>query len=128
MARPLDDISGKKFGKLTAIRFIERKNNKTYWACICDCDTFKEIIVKKEFLQNGNKKSCGCLNRKNLIGLKFGKWTVINFAYVDHNSKARWNCQCDCGNFSKNPIIASKLTTGKTKSCVSCKGLELGVA
>jgi hypothetical protein len=32
------DIFGQKFGKLTAIEFIEVKNNNTLWFCQCDCE------------------------------------------------------------------------------------------
>lgn len=31
------DITGQKFGKLTAIKRGPSKNNKTYWYCQCDC-------------------------------------------------------------------------------------------
>lgn len=52
------DISGQKFGKLTAIEFVERKDNKTYWLFKCDCG--KETIKCIANVGNGTN-SCGCL-------------------------------------------------------------------
>ena len=57
------DISGQKFGKLTA---IERDNNfsknhkykHSFWKCKCDCGN--EILVFLGHLQTGHTTSCGC--------------------------------------------------------------------
>ena len=54
------DLSGKKFGKLTAISRAENRNKKTYWLCQCDCGNYKE--VQTSHLQSGLIQSCGCLN------------------------------------------------------------------
>jgi hypothetical protein len=37
------DITGKKFGKLTAISKAPSRGGKTYWLCRCDCGVEKEI-------------------------------------------------------------------------------------
>ena len=56
------DISGQKFGKLTALFRIEKisSNRQGYWHCRCDCG--KEIDVRLDSLTNGHTQSCGCLN------------------------------------------------------------------
>jgi hypothetical protein len=56
------DITGMRFGKLTAIRQYKYENNRSYWLCQCDCG--KESIVDKRSLTGGFTKSCGCLNRE----------------------------------------------------------------
>ena len=57
------EITGQKFGKLTAIKLdhIQKKSNGTrhFWLCQCDCG--KELIVEKYCLTSGHTKSCGCL-------------------------------------------------------------------
>lgn len=62
----MKDITGKKFGKLTAIKFIKRENKRTYWQYKCDCGN--DIILRMDGPKTGNTKSCGCLppevNRK----------------------------------------------------------------
>lgn len=51
---------------------------------------------------------------KNLVGEKFGRWVVLEFAGYK-NKKAHWLCKCDCG---KEKIVCGKnLILGKTKSC-----------
>lgn len=57
------DISGKKFGRLTAIApiFDGRRYN---WLCVCDCGN--ECIKSGVSLRNGNVQSCGCLHSEIL--------------------------------------------------------------
>lgn len=54
------DLTGQRFGKLTAIRPTEhRKNGYVMWECKCDCGNIVE--VRSSFLSGGKKKSCGCM-------------------------------------------------------------------
>lgn len=59
------NIVGKKFGKLTVVKYIYTKNGYAYWKCKCDCGN--EKIVAGFNLKRGNVKSCGCLRRKVMI-------------------------------------------------------------
>jgi len=65
-------------------------------------------------LITGNTKSCGCLHELNLAGKKFGKLTVVDFAYSKYGHRY-WNCICDCGN--KAVVNGTRIKTGETKSC-----------
>ena len=59
------DLTGQRFGKLTAIEPTEeRKYKYVVWRCKCDCGN--EKMVSAQSLVNGNTKSCGCLRRKTL--------------------------------------------------------------
>ena len=67
--KPYVDITGQKFGKLTAIEYLGLvKNKKTYWRCQCDCGN--EKIATYYDLRNGHVQSCGCLRR----GSEFSKY------------------------------------------------------
>jgi len=59
----------------------------------------------------------------NLIGVKFGKLTVIS-RHSDNNAGfAVWLCQCDCGN--THTLRGDALRTGNTKSCGKCsRGID----
>lgn len=57
------DLTGRKFGKLTAIKPCGTKRNKTVWLCKCDCGN--EIEVVGTALSYGNTKSCGCTKLKH---------------------------------------------------------------
>jgi hypothetical protein len=58
------DITGRKYGRLTVLRFHhseivgKRGDKKPYWLCRCDCGN--EKIVSGETLKAGHTKSCGC--------------------------------------------------------------------
>lgn len=54
------DISGKTFGRLTAIKYSGNKK----WLCKCSCG--KEKIVSGESLRTGRTKSCGCLHKDKM--------------------------------------------------------------
>ena len=52
--------------------------------------------------------------RKDLTGQKFGRLTVIKYAYTKKKA-AYWLCKCDCG--KEIIIMANSLLSNKTKSC-----------
>ncbi len=55
------DISGQRFGRLTAIKYAGKsKGKQTLWECKCDCG--KTVIVHQQNLNNGHTTSCGCYN------------------------------------------------------------------
>ena len=60
----LKDFGGKKFGRLTAIRFIEIRNKRTYWLFECECGVQKTIYVQSITSKNARTKSCGCLKKE----------------------------------------------------------------
>jgi len=56
--RKLKDISGKTFGRWTAIKRGQRDSHVTYWVCRCSCGTEKEVALGS--LISGDSTSCGC--------------------------------------------------------------------
>ncbi len=69
MAGELINITGKKFGRLTAIKRIGSYPNRTAtWLCKCDCGT--EKIVNGYHLRQGHTRSCGCLSKEVTGNLK----------------------------------------------------------
>lgn len=53
--------------------------------------------------------------RENLVGMKFNRLTVLEFAGTTLGRAAIWRCQCDCGNITN--VRASKLKNNIIKSC-----------
>lgn len=111
------DITGMKFGMLTAIRFNHKNKNGYYWLFRCDCGN--EKVILKNHVVRGKIKSCGCkiskYYNKDIIGMKFGKLTVIKSHHKINNGSEYMECKCDCGNtkiISKNHLLS-----GKIKSC-----------
>lgn len=57
------DLTGRKYGRLTAIKSVERdKNNHYKWLCRCECGN--EKIIYAHSLRNDVTKSCGCLSKE----------------------------------------------------------------
>lgn len=52
---------------------------------------------------------------KNEIGNIYGYLTVIARATNDSSGRARWLCQCKCGN--QVEVLGKSLRNGNTKSC-----------
>lgn len=109
-----DDVTGEKFGKLTAIKTAGKDNDgHSLWICKCDCGN--TITVRLTDLRAGRRKSCGCLKKEryNIIGQRFGKLTVIR--KESSGTHAKFLCCCDCG---KEVIVrGDSLRRGKTISC-----------
>lgn len=62
------DITGQKFGRLTAIMPTEkRQNGKVVWLCECECGN--ETLVTSNRLRSGNTSSCGCLYAETRKGM-----------------------------------------------------------
>ena len=59
------DISGKRFGRLIAIRQTEYRDSPgtTVWECQCDCGNSAFYSLNE--LNSGKAKSCGCLYRES---------------------------------------------------------------
>ncbi len=66
MGRPLIDMIGRRYGRLTVISRIPSTTSKgcVHWLCRCDCGT--ETTPTGADLRGGTSKSCGCL-RPSLI-------------------------------------------------------------
>ena len=108
------DETGKKFNKLTCIKFSSRGNNTNYWLCKCDCGN--DVILDIHSVKSGHTKSCGCIpNRtyEDLTNQRFGRLIAKFFKKI--NNKIWWCCICDCG--TEIIVRAASLKNGDTKSC-----------
>jgi hypothetical protein len=56
------DLTGQKFGKLTALSYktVRQNNHRSIvvWECACDCGNI--VSVRSSSLTSGNSRSCGC--------------------------------------------------------------------
>lgn len=115
------DITGQRFGKLTALYPTEGRGSDgtLIWHCKCDCGG--EVDAPLRQLTNGYRKSCGCLSKpplKDFVGKRFGRLVVREYA-GKWEGLHRWLCICDCGN--ETVVGQTSLQSGRTKSC-GCLG------
>ena len=57
----INDLTGKRFGRLLVLRFVEVRTGCSVFLCRCDCGA--EIEAKGKNLNGGIVRSCGCLQR-----------------------------------------------------------------
>lgn len=60
------------------------------------------------------KDNRGAHNFINLVGAKFGRWTVLSRS-ENAGSKIMWLCRCSCG--AQKAVRAGSLTRGRSTSC-----------
>ena len=107
----MQDITGQKFNRLTAVCFSHFKNGKYYWKfkCDCGCETIAEIYKVK----SGHTQSCGCYHKdiiRTIYGLRkhrlYGVWVNIKERCLKPRNKAYKNYGGRgikiCENWSKN--------------------------
>jgi hypothetical protein len=62
--RKTDDLTGKKFGKLTVLAISERRKYGQYiWKCLCDCGNIHYITRGSLTRKDRATKTCGCYSQ-----------------------------------------------------------------
>ncbi len=64
MGRPLIDLAGQTFGRLTVTGRAAAKGRKAQWTVVCTCGTVK--TVSGSHLRCGRTVSCGCKRREQM--------------------------------------------------------------
>lgn len=128
------DLTGQKFGHLTALYRTENNKTQTMWVCQCDCGEIKPMSA--QYFTKAKDPSCGCQNkikasnrmkaynetqRSINIGDRFGKLVVVEYEglrkQASRDKNESWYiCQCDCGGPLKS-IRGNDLITGGIISC-----------
>lgn len=111
------DLTGMKFNSLTVLGYIETKKCGGHlYAVRCDCGN--EFTTRSQWLLHDKVKTCpSCRHKlkiKSLLGMKFGKLTVIEQIHEPY-AYMKYKCRCDCGN--EKVIMGAHLSDGSTTSC-----------
>lgn len=109
-----EDLTGRKFGRWTVINYAGSRK----WHCICECGAHR--MVWSSALKSQRSRGCHRCGKKknNLIGRKFGHWTVIDYAGLSKHRNSTWHCICECGN--RSVVAASQLKGKRSLGCRSC--------
>lgn len=69
MPKLREDLTGKRFGRLTVMEFYgHNKYGQTIWTCECECGNVTHVCGSD--LRSGSTLSCGCLWRERIIKAK----------------------------------------------------------
>lgn len=143
-----DDLTGKKFGRLTVMQraddiVLQSGRKKIAYICRCDCGAQK--VAMAEQLRAGHVKSCGCIakemarnsvksagqigiqkkknRREALCGKRFGRITIIRAVGADKNGLFQAVCKCDCG--KEFTATINNIKRGETTQCKECSLKQL---
>lgn len=91
------DLTGQKFGRLTAIYSVSGPNGRL-WYCKCDCGKMKEKPLSGYELKTKKRNHCGCIKQKNGM-YKHGQsdtklykvWSAMKARCRNPNDKAYQN-------------------------------------
>jgi len=132
-SKPKADLTGKRFGRLTVIRSVNKDNGRIAWECLCDCGA--SVVVSTDHLNDGHTQSCGCYmrdrtsqsNTNDLTGQRFGLLSVLKrtdgHKVPSGQVLSSYLCRCDCG--AELEVLSMNLVSGNTKSC-GCIGNSVG--
>jgi hypothetical protein len=113
----IHDLTGKKFGLLTAVS-IHETTGHIKWNCVCECGGTR--VARRGDLTTGKTKSCGCIKGQARVidrtGQKYGKLVVIcRVPNKEGINMTRWLCICEC---KKETVVnGNDLKNGHTQSC-----------
>lgn len=68
-----EDIKGKKFGSLTAIKLIEKEKDGFLWEFKCDCGA--KVVMYDGMIKCGVVKDCGC-GESNPKNIEISEWEI----------------------------------------------------
>ena len=96
-----NDLTGKQFGKLTAIRRIEDKvlndRNHTQWECVCKCGNKVKVLSCN--LVTNNSQSCGRCGNNSHGNIKIE--SLLKEAGITYEREKRFD---DCKDINKLPF------------------------
>ncbi len=95
----MKNISGQRFGHLTALDVFEKRGKRKYWRVCCDCGHEKMVLFDN--LVSGGTKSCGCMKSQLLLSNKTTHGLTKTREYVAWAS-ARSRCYRVKGHSYKN--------------------------
>jgi hypothetical protein len=105
--RPVKDIAGRTFGRLTVGR-LAYVRGAAYWQCACACG--RSAIVCTDELRSGDTRSCGCL-RREATG-KRGERHVTHGASVGGKTTREYKSWCAMKTRCNNPNTADYRSYG----------------
>lgn len=103
MAKPLSDLTGQRFGTLRVITrapsVSSQKNSR--WTVECETCHHRKEIQRGDLLRLRGTGCRFCNHREDLkrqlIGQKIDRVTVVGFVGADKHHKLLWQVRCDCG-------------------------------
>lgn len=70
MPNHLVNLAGAQLNRITVIRQAPRRDGRTYWVCVCECDPDRELTIRADVLtRQQGIRNCGCWKREKAAAL-----------------------------------------------------------
>ncbi len=89
-----EDITNKKFGKLTALKYDKKKR---LWLCQCECGNTTYADTTR--LKNGGRYSCGCTNQNKHKSIRNDKRFKRLYSVYGNMKQRCYNIKCKAYNY-----------------------------
>ena len=84
-----NDLTGRKFGRLTAIMLLDIPGTHAKWICQCECG--KQRAVVRNTLVSGATQSCGCLQKERAAEASKKYWKARHMERSNYpHSRTTW--------------------------------------
>lgn len=109
------DLTGQRFGKLTALYYLPYRNNdnRIIWHCLCNCGREKNVVGK--YLRNGDTTSCGCICSK-------GESAIEAFLRKNNIEYVHQKIFDDCINSKTNTKLKFDFYLSQYNACIEYDG------
>lgn len=88
--KKFNDLTNKKYGRLTVLHREHNNGKRTMWRCKCECGN--ETVVEYSALVSNATKSCGCLSKEtNSLLFSTHKQSKTRLYHIWAGMKARCN-------------------------------------
>lgn len=128
MSKKLDIQPGMVFDNWTVVRSAADRKSGCWYECKCVCGRIREISahgLMYEFRRCDECSGFNSLNRKDLLGMRFTNWIVLE-RKPSVDGRRRYLCKCDCGRIKE--INASSLVSGKSTSCGCMRSMNTALS
>lgn len=88
------DLTGQRFGTLTAMKPVYRRNNNWCWLSKCECGSVK--VIRASYLSTGTVTTCGDRTAHPRIKGALNSYTAVHSAIQRIKGKASAHT-CKCG-------------------------------
>lgn len=128
---------GMRINKLTILKKLD-KNDKGYYMWRCSCSCGSKVDRSSIYLSSAKNRhstaSCGCVGKKKLkqiwkkrinrqdremVGRKFGSWSIIKRATEPNGVPIKYLCECVCG--IRKRVSKQSLLEGRSRCCGKAK-------
>mgnify|MGYP003668387159 CR=1 FL=1 len=101
--KPAQDLTGKVFGELTAVKRVQ-VSDRFMWECRCSCGLSKQCSTSQ--LNAGKAKVCGSPIHKLPYkeGDVVGQLTIIDLVRDTKNGRFLANTRCSCGKLHRTAV------------------------